>query len=46
VTGFSFEIRAVGHDFTGLIYVDIFLGPVLKKGFQFFINQFTLIDKY
>jgi hypothetical protein len=29
-----------------LIYVDILLVPILKKGFQFCVNKFTFIDKY
>jgi hypothetical protein len=41
-----FQIRGLQHDFTELVFVDIFHVPVLKKIFQFFINYLVFEDNY
>jgi hypothetical protein len=41
----AFRIRALGHDFTELVYKDIW-DPVLKIFFQVFIKKFVFDDKY
>jgi hypothetical protein len=41
----AFQIRALGHDFTALVCMDMWV-PVFKKFFPCFINKLIFGDKF